>query len=187
MDGVQAGLSRYQQYFRYHGDKLRLRSSIAGNCMLRRKFTLAVVQLPLKSTGVSRRLPPKFGRAICPWGKGTSWDARSGGQIMAPSFRCKATAPQSRAGTNIRPNAAGLVLWAQGLFFEVLRLAASVQFLAQLGGGGGQSMSGIIQLVMVLVFKERDWDLIDAEAVNLMIFWSSWLGMLDSSQPWFLM
>lgn len=135
-----------------------------GIVFLQRKFTLALIQLLLKSMGVCHWLPPKFGQAICPPGKGRLWDRGSGRQRVAPGCPCTLGSLKAGLGQQCAWTQLSWYCELRESFLEILRSAASVWSPAQLKG------ADYIQLVVVLVFKERDWDLIDAEAVHLMGF-----------------
>lgn len=150
LDGVQAGLSWNQQYSRYHGDKLCLSCSVVEIARCRGNS-------PWLSP--SSRWRPRESRAgsLYSLAKPSVHEGRghpgtpSGGQVMAPGFLCKATVPQSGTGVSLCPDAAGLLLWALFWGFNI----SSFGWVPSIAKGGEIVLS-VIQLVIMLMFKERD-------------------------------
>lgn len=148
--------------------------ALPGIVLLQSKFTLAFIKLLLKSTGVSHQLPPKFGQAICLRGKGGPWEwqAENGTWLSLQSG-----VSQSRAGMRACLKTAELVLWAQRFLFWDFKVSSFslVPSIAQgdrlypAGGGFGVQGKGLR--------SDRCW------GCSSQGFWSSWLGVLDSSQP----
>lgn len=149
-----------------------------GIVFLQRKFTLAVIQLPLKSMGVSCWLPPKFGQAICLPGKGRLWDPGSGRQRLAPGCHCSLGSLQAGLGQQCAWTQLSCYCELRESFFEIFNVSTFSLVPSMAQGGRLYPADGGLGVQGTLVFKERDWDLIHAGTVHLMVFEAAGWGCL---------
>lgn len=171
----------YQQHFRNHGDELCLRSSVAGSSVFVEEIHLGFHPSPAEIHGSLVLAPSKVwpghlsareGGILGPW----EWQQR-----VAPGCHCSPGSLKAGLGWECA--------WTQLSWYSELRDSflfldskvssfSSVPSIAQggrwylAGGGFGVQGEGLR--------SDRCW------GCSSHGFWSSWLGVLDSSQPWFL-